>query len=218
MIIRMDCSAVIFDMDGLMLDTERVYREIFRRAAIDCQIDFPPSFPNALLGRNTVDMKRILRDQIKDQELFDRFMDRNRHHHETCFIDAPPIKHGLLELLDFLEKIPKVVATSSPRKAALARLEQCDLLHRFASISCGDEVERGKPFPDLFLLAASIIPADPARCIVLEDSEAGVIGAHAAGMKVCMIPDMMQPSQNVRQLAHGVYESLIHVRDLLQKG
>jgi HAD superfamily hydrolase (TIGR01509 family) len=211
-------AAVIFDMDGLMLDTERVYREVFVRAAADCRIDFPSHLPEALLGRNTVDMKRMLAEALKDDALFEWFMERNRHHYAICFAEVPPIKRGLHELLDFLEsrQIPKVVATSTPRSSAVARLEQCGLLSRFNSVSCGDEVPHGKPAPDLFLLAASRIPADPKQCVVLEDSEAGVTGGHAAGMTVFMVPDLKQPTEDIRGMAGGVYESLVHVREVFE--
>jgi len=218
MIPPMKLTAVIFDMDGLMLDSERIYRQIFNRAAADCDFEFPATLHETLLGRTVVDMKRIVRGILKNDDLFDRFMDRNRHHHDLCFAEAPPIKRGLHELLDYLDarKIPKVVATSTPRIAALKRLTKCGLLSRFASVSCGDEVANGKPAPDLFLLAASRIPAKPDQCVVLEDSEAGVTGAHAAGMTVCMVPDMKQPTDDIRARAHGVYESLVHVREMFE--
>lgn len=214
----MKFQAVIFDMDGLMLDTERVYQTVFNRAAADCDIDFPHDLHLQLLGRGTADMMRILRAQWQNEELFQKFMDRNRHHHAICFADAPPIKQGLHDLLDLIESkgVPKVVATSTQRKNAIPRLEKVGLLHRFLSVSCGDEVEHGKPAPDLFLKAAGTIPADPTKCIVFEDSEAGVTGAHAAGMTVCMVPDMKQPTDDVRKLTHAVYESLVHAREFLQ--
>lgn len=213
----MKFSAVIFDMDGLMLDTERTYRDIFNRAAADCAIEFPEWLHMKLLGRNTADMKRIVREALPDDATFERFLDRNRHHHAICFAEAPPLKKGLVELLSLIEArgVPKVVATSTPRKAAIPRLEQCGLLHRFASVSCGDDVEHGKPAPDLFLKAAASIAIEARQCVVLEDSEAGVTGAHAAGMTVCMVPDLKQPSDDVRKLAHDVYESLVHVREFL---
>src|SRR4051812_37146512 len=157
----MKFSAVIFDMDGLMLDTERVYRDVFNRAAADCGVEFPDWLHLKLLGRNTADMKRILSEHLRDDALFQKYLERNRHHHEICFADPPPLKEGLNELLDFIEsrRVPKVVATSTPRKAAIPRLEQVGLLHRFKSVSCGDDVAHGKPAPDLFLMAAATIPA-----------------------------------------------------------
>ena len=216
----MKFAAVIFDMDGLMLDSERVYKQIFNRAAADCAITFPEDLHDRLLGRNSHDTRLILRDEWKDDALLERFMDRTRHHHEVCFDETPPaVKAGLHELLDFIESrnVPKVVATSTKRSHAIPRLERAGLLHRFQSVTTGDQVERGKPAPDIFLLAAGTIPADPKRCVVLEDSEAGVTGAHAAGMTALMVPDLKQPCDAVRGLAKGVYASLVEARHFLEK-
>ena len=215
----MKYQAVIFDMDGLMLDTERTYRDVFNRAAADCGVAFTPELHDRMIGRNSADSRAILLAEWKDDTLLARFLDAMHHHHHICFSEPSPIKTGLHEVLDFLEsrRIPKVVATSTPRASAIPRLKQHDLLHRFATVSAGDDVTRGKPAPDIYLLAASTIKAEPSRCIVLEDSEAGVTGAHAAGMTVCMVPDLKQPCDDVRARAHGVYESLAEVRHFLEK-
>jgi HAD superfamily hydrolase (TIGR01509 family) len=144
-----------------------------------------------------------------------RFLERCRHHHKECF-DAQSLemKPGLLDLLDFLEQrnVPKIVATSTRRSNAIPRLEKANLLHRFLTVTTGDQVEHGKPAPDLFLLAASTINVAPTECIVLEDSEAGVDGAHAAGMTVFMIPDMKQPCDATRNRAKAVCVSLVEVK------
>ncbi len=208
----MKFSAVIFDMDGTMLDTERTYREVFNRAAADCKVDFPESLHFELLGRNSRDTEKLLAARWNDVELCARFFDRCRHHHNACF-DAQPLvmKPGLLDLLDFLEgrNVPKIVATSTRRSNAIPRLEKANLLHRFRSVTTGDQVERGKPAPDLFLLAAATINVPPHQCLVLEDSEAGVAGAHAAGMTVFMIPDMKQPCDATRGRAKAICTSLV---------
>ena len=214
----MKFSAVIFDMDGTMLDTERTYREVFNRAAADCEVDFPQSLHFELLGRNSRDTERLLVARWNDAALCARFLERCRHHHAECF-DAQPLvmKPGLLELLDFLERrnFPKIVATSTRRSNAIPRLTRADLLHRFLTVTTGDQVEHGKPAPDLFLLAASTISVPPEQCIVLEDSEAGVDGAHAAGMAVFMIPDMKQPCDATRGRANAVCTSLVEVKQRL---
>ncbi|MEA2733941.1 MAG: hypothetical protein QOE14_392 [Humisphaera sp.] len=217
----MKFSAVIFDMDGTMLDTERTYREVFNRAAVDCKIDFPESLHFELLGRNTQDCKKVLLAHWNDDEaLCDQFFDRCRHHHVECFDQSPlEMKPGLLELLDFLERrnIPKIVATSTRRSNAIPRLTKANLLHRFLTVTTGDQVEHGKPAPDLFLLAASTICVPPDACLVLEDSEAGVDGAHAAGMTVLMIPDMKQPCAATLARASAVCASLVEVKQRLSE-
>ena len=216
----MKFSAVIFDMDGTMLDTERTYREVFNRAAADCEVEFPESLHFELLGRNSRDTEKHLLARWNDDALCARFFDRCRHHHVRCF-EAQPLemKPGLLELLDFLEErnVPKIVATSTRRSNAIPRLTKVNLLHRFLTVTTGDQVEHGKPAPDLFLLAASTINVSPQQCLVLEDSEAGVDGAHAAGMTVFMIPDMKQPCDATRSRAKSVCASLLEVKELLMK-
>ncbi len=209
----MKFAAVIFDMDGLMLDTERIYRDMFNLAAADCGVEFPLWLHEKMLGRNSTDCRAILNEHWCDEPLVARFFDRSRHHHEVCFAAPAPLKPGLLELLDLIEErgTPKVVATSTRRAHAVPRLEQAGLLHRFATVSAGDDVQRGKPAPDLFLLAAASIGVPPAQCLVLEDSEAGIAAAHAAGMTACMVPDMKQPCEDIRRLAYGVYPSLAEV-------
>jgi beta-phosphoglucomutase-like phosphatase (HAD superfamily) len=106
------------------------------------------------------------------------------------------------------------VATSTGREEACDRLRVADLFHCFDAIVGGDEVVRGKPAPDLFLLAAQRLKITPAECIVLEDSEAGIRAARAAGMTPILVPDLKPPSDEVQALAYRMYPSLHEARDL----
>lgn len=131
---------------------------------------------------------------------------------------AVPKKPGLDELLALLDSrhIPKAVATSTRRKIAVTQLAANGLLDRFDAIATGDEVANGKPAPDLFLLAAQRLGADPAACLVLEDAEPGVIAAHRAGMQVYMVPDLQPVSSTTERLAAGVFRSLVAVAKHLE--
>jgi HAD superfamily hydrolase (TIGR01509 family) len=128
-------------------------------------------------------------------------------------------KPGLDELLSFVESrhLPKAVATSTERAIALPLLERMGLLHRFVAVATGDEVTRGKPNPDIFLLAADKLGVAPCSCLALEDSEAGVTSAANADMQVYLVPDLVKPSPEVERLASGIFDSLADVAKHLEE-
>ncbi|RPJ42856.1 MAG: HAD family phosphatase, partial [Chloroflexi bacterium] len=112
--------------------------------------------------------------------------------------------------------IPKAVASSTPCWFALRKLTRAGIERRFLTTVCGDMVARGKPAPDLFLEAARRMDLLPGQCVVLEDSEAGIVAAHAAGMIPLMIPDLKQPTPEIRALAYRVLPSLYEVIPLME--
>jgi HAD superfamily hydrolase (TIGR01509 family) len=122
-----------------------------------------------------------------------------------------PVKRGLRELLDFLDQkqLLTAVATSTSRYYCLRSLQRSDLAHRFKVIVCGDEVQRGKPAPDIFLKASELMGITPEGCIVLEDSYAGVRAAHSARMVPIMVPDLKEADDEMRALAHAVVSDLL---------
>ena len=126
---------------------------------------------------------------------------------------------GLDELLALLDSrgLPKAVATSTERRQAAAQLGGLGLLERFNVIATGDEVRNGKPAPDLFLLAAHRLGMKPSQCLVLEDSEAGVIAAHRAGMHVWVVPDLKPPSRAVGELTQDRFDSLVAVEKQMRR-
>jgi HAD superfamily hydrolase (TIGR01509 family) len=142
---------------------------------------------------------------------------RIQHTEETVARNGVPIKEGLGELLDLLDRsgVMKAVATSTERTRALSLLTLAGVLNRFDAVVCGDEVERGKPHPDIFLAAAAKLGRSPIDCMVLEDSESGLTAAHRAGMRPVLVPDLKAPSQEALALAFRVFPTLTEVQGFL---
>jgi HAD superfamily hydrolase (TIGR01509 family) len=129
-----------------------------------------------------------------------------------------PQKPGVLELLDTIDQLElkKAVASSSPWEYVERKLTNTGILPRFHVIVSADEVSHGKPAPDIFLKAAELLQENPVNCLVLEDSIAGVKGADAAGMTVIMIPDIVQPTDEIRSVTYRVCDTLHDVCLLLE--
>ena len=208
-------AAVIFDMDGLMLDTEPLAARAWSDAAKEVGVDFDLAVTRQLIGRNFPDCRRLIQAHHGDAYPVDELM-RAWHRAYDAIVerDGIVLKPGLPELLAWLEEagIPKAVATSTRRARALAKLALTDLLRRFAALVGGDEIACGKPAPDIFLEAAARLGVAPAACAVLEDSEPGVNAAFAAGMMTMMVPDLSPPSAALLARAPLVFASLVEVR------
>lgn len=203
--------AAIFDMDGLMLDTERMARVAWRRAL--AELGYPISEEQYLnmVGRTVRDAETYLHGVFGPDLPFDEvFRLRQAYYDQDIEQNGIPVKPGITALLEYLEEknITRAVASSTPCWFAGIKLAKVGLSQRFEVIVCGDMVERGKPAPDLFLEAARRIDYAPEHCIVFEDSEAGIRAAHAAGMIPVMVPDLKQPAPEVRSLAYRVLPSL----------
>jgi HAD superfamily hydrolase (TIGR01509 family) len=199
----MPICAVIFDMDGLMLDTEPIYKIAWQKAAIECGRSIPEELYFDLIGRTRLDGENILRAAFGPDFSLEAFRAACQRCEAAAFGERLPSKKpGLDDLLDFLDsqRVPKAVATSTERERAIDQLGGLGLLDRFNVIATGDEVLNGKPAPDLFLLAAQRLGMAPAECLALEDSEAGVVAAHRAGMQVYLVPDLKAPPPAVDQL------------------
>ncbi len=204
-------AAVLFDMDGLMLDTERLLYEAWQRAMADFGYEASEEVFLASVGTTVQSTNQLLRAAYGPDFPLE---DTNGRTGDYIWLEVDargaPLKPGLLALLDFLESraIPKAVASSSERATIDRLLGSVDLLSRFAVTVAGDEVAHGKPAPDIFLLAASRLGVEPGRCLVLEDSEPGAQAARAAGMAVIIVPDLKPPSPEVARLAAALLPDL----------
>jgi HAD superfamily hydrolase (TIGR01509 family) len=207
-------QAVIFDMDGLMLDTEPLAARAWIDAARALGIPFDAAVNPRLIGRNFPDCRAIIGAHHGAGYPVDELM-RGWHGAYDTLVECEglALKPGLLELLAWLEgeAIPKAVATSTRRMRAQAKLARTGLLPRFAVLVGGDEIPHGKPAPDIFVEAAARLQVSPLRCMVLEDSEPGMRAALAAGMTPVMVPDLLPPSAALLASAPLVVNSLYDV-------
>ena len=205
-------AAVIFDMDGLMFDTERIAQFAWQRAAADLGYDYSDTLFRGVIGRNSKDVQRITLEALGQDAPFAEIYEKKQIYLEEYIQqDGLPLKAGLIELLDCLEmlSLPKAVASSSPKARIQRNLQAAGLLEgRFDALVGGDEVRNGKPDPEIFLLASDALDISPEACLVLEDSNAGIQAAHAAGMIPVMVPDILEPTDQSRRLAYIIIPSL----------
>lgn len=204
-------DAVIFDMDGLMLDSEPLAKRAWSKALAESGLSIDDALYLEVVGRSVPDTKQIFCSALGAGFVFDDVYARQHGYFEDIIArEGIPLKPGLCELLAWLEGhgVPKALASSTPRAGVLARLQRVGLDECFPVIVAGDDIQHSKPAPDIFLAAAELLGVSPAHCVVLEDSESGIRAAHAAGMLPLMVPDMKAPSAEVVTLAYQVLPSL----------
>jgi HAD superfamily hydrolase (TIGR01509 family) len=210
--------AVVFDMDGLLVDTETVYRDAMAAQAGAMGRPMPLAIFLSMVGLPAAQSDAIALTHFGDEAALAEFNGGVDARVQAALDAGVCLKGGAVELLDHLEAIglPRAIATSSSEGAVAAHLGPTGILPRFqAVISRGDYV-RGKPHPDPFIKAAEALGIEPSDCLALEDSHNGVRAAHAAGMMTVMVPDLLAPTEEMRGLCVGVLETLHEVRDLIR--
>lgn len=210
----MQCKGAIFDMDGLLFDTERIYQQTWQELAEERGIRLGNGFLEAVSGTNGSYMRRVVEKyyHVPDgSSIIAECMERIR---KKLSIHVP-VKEGVYEILDFFkaEGIRIAVASSSSMEQIGANLEKAGIRGYFDALVSGVEVEHGKPAPDIFLCAAQRIGCTPDECFVFEDSENGIRAGYAAGCITVMVPDLIEPSPQILPYCSKVCRSLVQARE-----
>ena len=206
-------KGAIFDMDGVLFDTERIYQQVWQELATERGIELDQDFPKAISGTNGRYMCEVIERYyhvLDGRTIMEECMARIKR---TLSLSVP-VKKGVSELLDLLQEkgIPVAVASSSSIQQITSNLKTAGLSDYFSAIVSGTEVEHGKPAPDIFLYAAEKIGVKPQECVVFEDSENGIKAGHAAGCITIMVPDLIEPSIDIQPYCTKICADLLQAR------
>jgi HAD superfamily hydrolase (TIGR01509 family) len=219
--------AVIFDMDGLLIDTIPVYAAAMVQAGLDVEHPVSREYVLSLAGLLGAEAG-LLGAELEARLIADlgagfpaaAYFTAMAARLEPLLTAGVPLKAGAIALLEALarQEMPLAVATSMTRSEAMHQLKQNGISHFFLHVAGRDDVAHGKPHPDVHLEAASRLAVAPRDCVVLEDSFNGVRAAHAAGAMTIMVPDALAPTDDIRRLCVVVTSSLHDVKDMLRAG
>lgn len=215
----MQYQAVVFDMDGVIFDTERLVIEFWKEVADRHNIPDVERTCIQCLGTNRVRTREIFLENYGADFPFDPYRAEVTELFNIRYKGVPlPTKPGVRELLSYLQEqgIKVGLASSTAQHLVRDEIGTAGLLPYFQTLVCGDMVEHSKPAPDIFLKACEILGADPAKSIAIEDSFNGIRSAHRAGMTPIMVPDRVQPTDEIRALASYVMPSLLDVLNWLK--
>ncbi|MDR2150367.1 MAG: HAD family phosphatase [Spirochaetaceae bacterium] len=207
-------DGVIFDMDGLMLDTERPALAAWIKAAEQWGYTLEAQVVFRTIGINEPAMRAVYHAEYGAQFPYEAIRQKVRQ----ILAQEQTIQHrpGLLILLDHLAalSLPLAVATSTGKESALKKLEKAGIIDRFSAFAFGDEVSHGKPAPDIFLCAAQRLNIEPVFCIGFEDSPPGLLGLYRAGIRSVFVKDLLEPPVEIAATIWHRYENLAEAREL----
>ncbi len=214
----MEYKAVIFDMDGVIFDSERAVLRCWQE--LSAKYGFPDvEIPYMrCVGVNAAVSRQIFLDFYGEDFPYDRYCaEVSRNYHDRYDGGRLPMKPGIRELLEALTQrgCPLALASSTRSSTVTGQLRDAGLLPCFRAVIGGDQVSHSKPHPEIFLTAAEQLGAAPAGCCVIEDSFNGIRAAHAGGMIPVMVPDTLVPDEEMRRLARAIVSDLFALKNLL---
>lgn len=203
-------QAVIFDMDGTLIDTERVSQAAWRRAAQDFRIEIPERILHAFVGCSIPNAMNMIDDEFGDPAFTERLFNRRHEIFDATWEDELELKPGAAEAVAAVRErgLAVALATSSVRDRAITSMERLGLMELFDAAVFDEDIEHHKPAPDVYLAAADHLGVEPTRCVAVEDSFNGVRSGAAAGMRTIMVPDYNEPTPEIRALCAEVLTTL----------
>lgn len=213
-------KSIIFDMDGVLFDTERLCMDSWIAVARENGIPDMETFFPRCIGRNLTDTAAMFREFYGGSYDYERFRQQaSGKFHEDIVQKGMPVKKGVREILEFLRqrKYRIGLASSTSRPSVEEHLERTGLREYFQSLTTGDMVEHSKPQPDIYLMACESLGVDPAQTMAIEDSPNGIRAAYSAGMLPVMVPDLIPPDQEMQEKSMLICRDLLEVMRFLDK-
>ncbi|MAM91178.1 MAG: hypothetical protein CMI15_06840 [Opitutaceae bacterium] len=203
-------KAVIWDMDGLLLDSERISNESWLMACASLEVEIDENVFRSIIGMNSRTSRATLERQISDEVDLELLISTANEIYRERVAAGIPLKPGARASIEWLDQadIPQSVATSTQHSLAKKKLGDHDLVQHFHPIVGGDQVEHGKPNPEIFLTAARQMEIEPADCIIFEDSRHGLAAASASGARPILVPDLAIHDEESESQAWEIWDSL----------
>ena len=211
-------KGVVFDMDGLMFDTENLTYKLQKPIMAQIGINYTLDWYKQTVGKRCEDISMLFSELCGSGFDYEAFRARCRSAYED-YTDkhGVPVKEGLFELLSFLKEkgIKNALCTSTAEPSAKRTLSISGTLPYFDALVCADDIKRGKPCPDPFIKAAEKLGINPENCLALEDSINGIKSAYAAKMITVMIPDLIEPTDEIKTMCYKILPSLNEVKYII---
>ena len=213
-------DAVIFDMDGVIFDSERLVLVCWEKVSEKYGIQGIEEVFMPCIGTNAEKTKEVVLDHYGQDFPFEEFRkEASVLFHEDVNRNGLPVKKGVRELLEYLKEreIPTAVASSTRLEVVTGELKQAGLYEYFKAVMGGDQLKRSKPEPDIYLMTCEKLGVNPGQAYAIDDSYNGIRSSYSAGMKPIMVPDMLPATEEMLQKSIVVLDDLLLVKDYLEE-
>lgn len=212
-------KAVLFDMDGVIFDTEREYLKEWNKIFEKYGYEMKKEIYVSVMGRGRKKVKEIFKENFGDDlPIEEMYIEKDKMLKEAIENNEVPLKQGALELLEFLKRngYKTALATSAKKDRVKSQVTHAKINNLFDAIVCADDIVNSKPNPEIFLKAAEKVNIKPENCIVIEDSEAGIRAAFNAGMIAFHVKDLKEADENIKKYCNKNFENLIEIKKYIE--